>query len=184
VIQLKILANYLIDPNSAAIIPMLEKEDGLTCVIEKEQLILVNLSPVEIVKESLNYYSFNSKRVNWSGKLNMRPIAINSQLNLFWFPCISPSNRDNIWFSVTHIIDTKPKGENLTDVYLSYGHIVTVNMNIERFDRKYERALRKRNTLNERIHSPERFCINQPSGFQICRNPGKDYYVIRGAEKE
>ncbi|MGJ7922095.1 competence protein ComK [Neobacillus sp. LXY-4] len=187
---MEILTNYVINTKTSVIIPMYEKNGYLySCVIEGKLIFLVAMSPRKLINQSLLYFAKDLKGASSGaksilGNISMLPISICSQLGIFWFPSNSPSNEDCIWIAQAHVVDYKQTDKHKTDVYLSSGHIVTINMNKKRFEKKFDRATKLRHVLTERIKSPEKMNTELgQSGFQIRKEPGKNNYEINGLDE-
>lgn len=180
------MSNYMINPNTLVAVPKFINGKCCSCVIHCRRSILIDLSPTELVQKSLLYFAKDLKGACHGskvvlGNVQMCPIIISSQLKMCWFPCNTPDGNP-IWFAERHIIDTIPIGENQTDVILSFGHIVTVDMCKTHFDRRWGRANRLRKIVTEQIYLQDQFEIDQPQGFIICRDPGKNFYNIKKEE--
>lgn len=188
--ELKLLAEYVIKPKTIAIIPKYDKNGYLySIVIEGRLIYLVDMTPNKIMEYSLLHFASNLKGANSGsrfilGNISMCPIKISSKLDIFWFPCKSPNQEDCIWLAHGHVVDYKQIDKNLTQIYLSYGHSVTVEMNKTNFEKKYDRATKLRYILTEGGKTPENDYSEPMSGYQICKDPKKNDYKINGVEVE
>lgn len=183
---MEFFTNYFINPNTLVAIPKFINGKCCSFVLHCRRSLIVDMAPTELVHRSLLYFAKDLKgSCNGSkavlGNVNMCPVIICSQLKMCWFPCSTPEGNP-IWFAERHILDTIASGENQTDVILSYGHIVTVDMCKSRFDHRWGRATRLRKIVSERIYLLDQFEIDQPQGFIICRDPLNNFYDIKEDE--
>jgi competence protein ComK len=186
----KPLPKYVIKPMTIAIIPKYDKHGYLySIVVEGRTIYLVDMTPNMIMEYSLLNFGSNLKGANASsrfllGNCSMVPIKVCSKLDIFWFPCKSPNKKDCIWLAHGHVLNFKQVDNTLTNVYLSYGHSVTVDMNKNIFEKKFDKATKLRYILTNRGKSMGNTCAEPMSGYQICKDPKKNDYMINREEGE
>lgn len=128
-----------------------------TRIMEGNRSFLVDKAPLIVIDKSIQHIGFSLKGAIESskaelGKTSMVPIMINPAQNVCLFPIISPYKHECIWFNPLHIIDAKPNG-NKTDVYLSNGCVITVDMRLSTFISKWHRAKQLCDTFSERAQN-------------------------------
>src|SRR5690606_21695579 len=84
------------------------------------------------------------------GNISMLPIMISKELDIYWFPCHSPSREDCVWLSLAHIKKTDSILPSQTKIYLNYNHILILDMKKKRFEKKRQRACQLRYITNDR----------------------------------
>ena len=186
---MRILDSYFIKRNTIVIIPVYYKNGELySIVLQGDEPILVLMSPSMIIELSLLHYGSSIQGActgsrSVLGNIKMIPLRISGELEIYWFPCSSPSKGDCVWFSQAHVKDKMPKGLDQTYVYLTSGHRITVDMKKKCFDRKFEKATVLRYIQSERNKFSESDNYESLSGFQIWKDPNNPYhYDIKGLE--
>lgn len=125
-----------------------------TRIVEGNLSFLVNQRPLEVIDESIKHIGYNLKgAIEGSkaklGKTSMVSIMINPAQNVCIFPVISRYRHECIWFNPMQINETKANGKK-TDVYLSNGCVITVNMRVSTFNTKWHDAKRLCESFSER----------------------------------
>ena len=82
----------------------------------------------------------------------MVPVMINPAQNVCLVPIISPYKHECIWFNPLHITETRANGTK-TDVYLSNGCVITVNMRVFTFNNKWHDAKQLCSLFSERAQN-------------------------------
>ena len=128
-----------------------------TRIFEGNLSFLVNQKPLKVIDESIQYIGYNLKGAIESskaqdGKTSMVSVMINPAQNVCLFPIISPYKHECIWFNPLHITETKANGTK-TDVYLSNGCVITVNMRVSTFNNKWHDAKQLCSFFSERAQN-------------------------------
>ncbi|MBS4190143.1 competence protein ComK [Bacillus sp. FJAT-49705] len=149
------LKYYLINQETS-LIKGEHNEYGKLCsrVLEGRKTFLVDCSPIKLLDETLKFYGFNYKGAKTGAKSILRknsmcPIVLNQALGICMFPINSPDKHDNIWFNPDHIVQTFPYGSK-TDVKLSNGVIIRVNLKLSTFNNKLQIAHQYRRITHDR----------------------------------
>lgn len=126
---------------------------------------IVTMRPKALINYSLHYYCSSLKGAldgtrSILGSISMLPIMISPDLDLFWFPCSSPSNPDCIWLSLSHVQKAEKINSRQTKVGLSFDHSIIIDMKKARFDKKHQRATQLRYINSERSKRTANFLIN------------------------
>ena len=114
-------------------------------MVEGEKVLEVNESPLEIIKNSLEYYgnSFEGaiKRAkNALGNVSMPPVQISCKLGIYWFSSKSPIHEDCVWFGVDHIYGYNQLPRKMLKVYFRNGFEVTLDGSYSVFGSKVNRT--------------------------------------------
>ncbi|MBT2734597.1 competence protein ComK [Bacillus sp. ISL-7] len=103
------------------------------------------MTPVQLIDKCLLQYgsSLNgaiksSKEV--LGVMYMYPIKISSALDIWLFPSKSYKKSNCVCFVLNHIEDTLPQSVQQTEVFLRYGHKITIKMKESTFQTKRRNA--------------------------------------------
>ncbi|MFK4998641.1 competence protein ComK [Bacillus sp. N9] len=153
---MKMYEDYIIKPRTAALIPKFDTlGNPLTQVIEETNSFLVKSSPLEVIERSINYYGNDYDGARKASKLilggvDMAPVQICGDLDMYWFPSHSPSKEHCIWFALAQIRDIMFQSKSETKVLLTYGHTITVVMGTKRFRKKIHLARELQTTLQYR----------------------------------
>ncbi|MCM3569338.1 competence protein ComK [Neobacillus mesonae] len=173
---------------------MLMKEydqNGKRCsrVVEGRTAFLVDLSPIQLLDANLRAIGYDLKgAVNGSkfilGQTMMCPIIVNPYLKICLFPTKSPKSEDCIWFNPDHIVKPTAIGSK-TQVELSNGYCLTVNLRLPSFKAKMHTAEKLMRLSEERGTHPGTtyFYLKPPKDHQLIKEKsGK--YNFKALEKE
>lgn len=97
---------------------LIAKDYKTTEVIENDNTFIINKTPIQILKESCEYYGSSLEgRIKGSktllGMCYKLPIIIESSNEIIFFPTMSPYNEDCSWISVKNIKDYKAVDNNV-----------------------------------------------------------------------
>lgn len=106
-------------------------------------------------------------------KLNMKfsryPIVINEKLDIYWFPSMSPSSPDYVWFAVHHIESYKSIGKKQTQVLLSDNSIVVIDSSVYSFEKEIQRTYTLKYKMEGRTCKPVMGVLEVKQYYQIKR---------------
>lgn len=181
---MKWFERYIINPDTVLLTAVNDHKGRVfSKIIEGEKSFNVTMRPMVLIDSSLNYYCSSLKGA-WEGSrsilgdINMLPIIINSQLDIFWFPCSSPNLPECLWFALEHVVKTDKVGIYQTKVQLSFGHTIIVDMKKRRFDTKLQRAAQLRYAHTKRLKEPRFFIQGSDKRIQEIKEPGKGYHNL------
>jgi competence protein ComK len=145
----------------------------ITKVIEGKEVFLVDLSPVKLIDKSLINYGSSFKGALESSKdllhpMKTYPIKISRSLDIWIFPAKSYDNEKSIWFVLNHINDYQAKGTEHTEVFLSCGHTIKIDMKLRTFRTKLHNARELR----------EQILQNYKNSMTISYEPEKGFYIV------
>lgn len=145
------MSEYIINKNTLII---LERE-GKSIVYEGMQTLKVNNKPLEIIKNSCEYYGSSYEgRIKGTKKLigvsYKAPIIINESQNLVMFPTTSPKDNLCMWISLNNINNYYMLPNFDTLIIFNNKQEITINLSLGIFDKQYLRSTRLLNVLNSR----------------------------------
>jgi competence protein ComK len=125
-----------------------------TRVMELDKTFLVDKTPLEVLKDTINYIDFDLKGAQSAtnpilGNVSMCPDMVNPIYCLCVFPNQAYKNDDTIWFNPFHIVKTSAYGR-YTLVDLSNGYSIEVHSRLSSFNQKWQNARLSRRTTVER----------------------------------
>lgn len=145
------MKEYEINTNTIALIPI-NKES--TRVIEKEKTFFVNMTPMNIIKRSCEYFgsSYNGRHEGTkflTGISHKSPIIIEESKNMIYFPTTSPRLDSCLWISLKHIQNYK-KLDGKSLIIFENGEELIIDISYGSFDNQYLRATKLDSILNKR----------------------------------
>jgi competence protein ComK len=150
-----------------------------TRVMELDKTFLVDKTPLEVLKDTINYIGFDLKGARSAAKLivgnvSMCPVMVNPIHGLCAFPNQAYKNNDTIWFNPIHIIKTSPHGTN-TMVDLSNGYSIEVHSRLSSFNRKWQNAQLLRRVTVERGNSHITLIVDQKRKNLLTKDSSGNY---------
>ncbi|ULT59590.1 competence protein ComK [Neobacillus drentensis] len=177
---MEIRKNYLINEKTGLLMGEYYTNGTLyTRVIEDMENFLVAMSPVHLIDKSLLQYGSSligalssSKEV--LGEMYMYPIKVSSSLDIWLFPSKSYKKSNCIWFVLNHIEDTLPQSVQQTEVFLRFGHQITIKMKESAFRTKRRNAEKLRERISNNINNSSFVKKKEINGYLIKEE--KDQY--------
>ncbi|MBS4206633.1 competence protein ComK [Bacillus sp. FJAT-50079] len=187
---MKMYEDYIIKPRTAALIPKFDTlGNPITQVIEETKSFLVKMTPLEVIKHSIIYYGNDYAGAKKASKLilggvDMAPVQICGDLDMYWFPSHSPSKEHCIWFALTQIRDIMFQAKTETKVLLKFGHSITVVSSTKRFRKKIHLARELQTTLQNRKKEITYVSNKAPDGsFMIREYTPYTYHFIQSTRE-
>lgn len=145
------MSAYEISSETLAIIPI---ENFCSKVIEKDNTIIVNKTPMQIIEDSCSFFgSCYSGRTKGTKKLigvsHKAPIIIEESHEIIFFPTSSPRLYECCWVSLKNIEKYK-KQDNNAIVMFNNGYILEIDMSYGSLDNQVLRATRLESVLRMR----------------------------------
>lgn len=187
VYEVEIKHKYLINEKTILFYGVYYENGELyTFVVHDEEVFLVAMPPMKLIDKTLMSYGSSFKGAIKSSQLllgenrKMYPIKIDSSLDIWIFPTKSYKKENCVWFALNHVLDTKPRGVQLTKVFLTNGHTIELAMKESAFREK------RRNTdeLKDKIayNTKYSFMVGLPKeGYIIVERKGK--YLCKNYDK-
>ncbi|WKA50188.1 competence protein ComK [Planococcus liqunii] len=167
---------YAIKPDTTVILPHYDANGVLNALIcNAEGFYQVGLTPYDLMDLNLRYRgssmrgAMDGAEILVHGKMN--PIVLDKEMNMVFFPSTSPRKSDCVWFSLNCVLSSIAIDKTHTQVNLSNGSAVTVNISKRTFDLKLNRAyellykIRQRRIEFEdpamRFHSTYHLCVKE-----------------------
>lgn len=173
---MNILADYTINEKTVLLTGEYDPFGNLcTRVIEGEKTFLVKMKPIALIDKTLLQQGCNLKGALESsrfllGPIKMVPIKVNPTLDIWLFPSKSYKMDNCVWFALSHIQKAKAIGLRKTDVALSFGHHITIEMKESSFAMKRQHAVDLKEIILKNSNHPLTFSIDQKPGFFICED--------------
>lgn len=167
--------NHIINKDTVAIIGEKDQNDNLySIVLEGNNTFVVNMSPVSLIENSLLFYCSSLQGATEGsrsilGNVSMLPVTMYAPLEIYWFPCSSPYRSDCIWIALIHVINCEKINSKDTKVNLNFGQTLVLDMKIERFETKLQRASRLRYTNIERTRRQVTYFYEYKKGVQFVK---------------
>jgi competence protein ComK len=145
------MVSYEISSETLAIIPV---DNYCSKVIEKDNTIVVNKTPMQIIEDSCSFFgSSYFGRAKGTKKLigvsHKAPIIIEESREIIFFPTSSPRLYECCWVSLKNI-DKYKKQENSALVLFNNGYILELTMSYGSLDNQVLRATRLESVLRMR----------------------------------
>lgn len=143
-----------------------------TRVIEGANTFLVEMAPIALMNKTLLRQGCTFQGALKSsrfllGPMKMYPIKINAKLGIWLFPTKSYKKENCVWLAVTHVKDSKTAGMRKTEVCLSFGHTITIEMKQKSFKKKQQNAEELRKIILKNLNTPLVFYVEPKQGFYI-----------------
>ncbi|WP_246483798.1 competence protein ComK [Heyndrickxia vini] len=141
----KIIEEFEISPFTMAILPITYGSKIYSEIIEVENRCISPFKPLEIVKNSCEYYGASYEgRKNGTRRLigitHKAPIMVDPYSSIYLFPTTSPMNPDCIWFSLNHILHHERSSSNNTLVTLRNKQTLEIPISFSSFTNQLRRA--------------------------------------------
>lgn len=179
---MKLIKYYVINRKTFALIPKFDSYGHIfTRVIEGETSLLVGISPIKIIEQSLTFYGNDYKGARTAakqalGNIDMPPIKISGTLGIYWFPMMAPSRDECIWFCEDYIIDTVCLSNKKTKVILPHGHKIIIGSYKNQFDLKLHRARDYRKKMETRTTDTAYFIHRPHEDIHIIKEHNPNSY--------
>ncbi|SEN02470.1 competence protein ComK [Mesobacillus persicus] len=147
-----------------------------TIVLEGETPILVDQSPIQVIRESLHYYGQNLQGAvegakSILGKAKMYPFIVCQAQDICLFPHISPTHPECIWFNHSHIIHTHAQGRE-TIIELSNSRTLEIKAKLTSFNTKKQKAGDLRRIVAERSNNSMIIHLEPKKEYKQCKDTG------------
>lgn len=164
------IEEYEINPYTMFIQPLEYGSKLYTQIYEMEDEFTSPLKPIEIIKNSCEYFSSSFEgRKNGTKQLigitHKVPIAIDPTNFIYFFPTTSPSRPDCIWVSHEHVLKFSRVAPNETEVTFQNKQSFKFPISYSSFENQLFRTAFLRTKLMQRIGQTERrsiYMMNRP----------------------
>lgn len=174
---LKLINRYIINRKTILVTGKYNSFGKLcTIVLEEDTPMLVDQSPIQVIRNSLHYYGQNLKGAIEAAKVilgeaKMYPFIVCQVQDICLFPHISPTHAECIWFNHMHIIHTYAQGPN-TVIELSNGRSLILKARLTAFNTKQQKAGDLRRIVTERSNSPVILYGNTKKEYKQSKDTG------------
>ena len=159
------------------------REEIWTRVIEGEETFLVKKAPTDVIEESLLHEGSNFIGTRLSLKylyspMRIRPISVNPQKGILLFPTKNVKRLSCIWFSLIHVKNTKPVGVRKTEVIMSFGQTILLDMSESSFITRWNKALELQARISKHLKCPIHFYVEPNQGFYISKSSNENNFTL------
>lgn len=181
---MEVLTDYILNEETVLMTGEYDVNGKLyTRVIQGADTFLVDMKTLEIINETMIGLGSNFKTGRKSarrllGNISMCPIKVNCNLGIWVFPTKSYNDPFCIWFSLMHVKNTKALGIRRTEVELSYGHKVVVQMKESSFNQKRKKAEDLRERMIKNSKGSLTFYVDSTKGIKMIEGEGIDRYTL------
>jgi competence protein ComK len=153
---MEIQFNYVINQNTAAILPEFKYGGAKALIIENDNQFYVNKSPTQIIEASLLQYGSSlsgakSSSQHFLGQIRRHPIMICSKLDIFFYTTSSMKNHDAVWISGAHTKQIRKMNNKRTQIHFVNGDYVEIDGKYKSLQSYYHRCLELKKIQNETI---------------------------------
>lgn len=146
--------NYEINKDTLAIIPVSYNKSK---VIEKNNEFIVDVEPLNIIKNSCEYFgsTYEGRHSGTKSIMNVThksPIIVEESRRLICFPTTSPRQIGCSWL-ILHNIKTYNGDHNSTNVIFDNDYVLTINISISSFENQIHRSYMLESLLRKRIEN-------------------------------
>lgn len=137
---------YAISSDTIIILPEFDENGFLNSLIcKKDGVSKAGLSPYNLIDTNLRFRG-SSMRGALEGaqtileKMNMNPLILDKEQDIILFPCRSPHREDCVWLALQHVKQYKGAGKTRTQIELSNGSTIVIDVSKLAFEKKMQRA--------------------------------------------
>ena len=112
---------------------------------KRESVSKVGLSPYDLIDVNLRFRGSSMIGALEGaqailGKMNINPLILDREREIILFPCKSPFREDCVWLVLSHVKHYRHAGKSLTQVVLSNGSTIILDVSKHSFEKKLQRA--------------------------------------------
>lgn len=159
--------SYEINVETLLIVPF-EKEKSKIYEVDGEYII--NMSPLEIVKNSCLYFgcTYNGRREAVKSLINVDmkvPIIIEESKNIIFFPTSSCINKNAIWVSYQNLVKYSKLNDFSTILYFKNNKSIKIDIKYNLIDNQIIRCIKLENLLIKRKDFVKNECVILDDSF-------------------
>ncbi|TAA72800.1 competence protein ComK [Planococcus salinarum] len=145
-INLVMKPEYAISSETIIILPDFDENGFLNSLLcKKEGVSKAGLSPYNLIDTNLRFRGSSMRGAVEGaqailGKMNMNPLILDKEQDIILFPCRSPYREDCVWLALQHVKHYNSAGKSLTQVELSNGSTIMLDVSKQAFEKKMQRA--------------------------------------------
>ncbi|MDF2535533.1 MAG: competence protein ComK [Bacillales bacterium] len=187
---MEIQSNYVINQNTAAILPEFKFDGAKALVIENYNQFYVSKSPTQIIASSLLQYGSSlsgakSSSQHFLGQIRRHPIMICSKLEIFFYTTSSMKNHDAVWISGAHTKQIRKINNKRTQIHFVNGDFVEIDGKYKSVQSYYYRCLELKKiqmetifeNQKEKLKEENHHLVKRPSLFFV-KDPSSISYTI------
>ena len=146
------MKNYEINSNTLAIIPISFNKSK---VIEKDNELIIENDPMNIIKNSCEYFgsTYEGRHKGTKSIMNIThksPIIVEESRSIICFPTTSPRLNDCSWIVLNNI--KSYNGDfNSTNIIFDNNYVLNVNISVGSFENQIQRSYMLESLLRKRM---------------------------------
>ena len=179
---------YAISSETIVILPDYDESGFLNSLIcHKDGITKAGLSPFNLIDTNLRFRG-SSMRGALEGaraildKKSMNPLILDKERDIILFPCRSPFREDCVWLSLRHVKSYKRSGISNTQVELSNGSTILLDITLHAFSKRIQRAYELRYKMQVQNLQFEGQVMETGAGYHLTKNVDCINYV--GVERQ
>lgn len=171
---------FVIRRDTMAILPEFTASGNYSKVMEGTHNFCVDLSPYQLMNESLLHYCSDLKGAirgtkTILGNIHIPPIRINGNPDMYWIPHKSPKQADCVWIALHHIADIVYYSKNHTSVILSNGCIIILEISLKQLQFRIDSAEQLQYKMKKKTERTRTFMLDPEYGMQFIRDEYNNY---------
>lgn len=167
---------YAIKQETMVILPEYNTEGYLhSRIYNRHGVSTTDLSPFDLIDYNLRFFG-SSLRGSLDGARtilgngSMNPVILHKELDILLFPCKSPFKEDCVWFSLRHVTGSVSAGKSQTQVSLSNGSTITINVSKHAFNKRIQKAYEFRFKMQARQKEFENHVSELESPYHLFKD--------------
>lgn len=175
-----IKGKFVIRRDTMAILPEFSSGGLYSKVMEGDQTFCVDISPYNLMNYSLLHYCSDLKGAMRGtktilGKVNIPPVRINGNPDMYWLPHKSPYQADCVWIALHHIRDLDYYSKNQTRVILTHGHSIILDISLKQLQSRITAAEQLQFKMEKNMNRTRTFLFDPEKGIQYCKDENNNY---------
>lgn len=152
---MKEIASYIISCETLLIVPVMQDKILKSKVFEYDEEFIVNMSPLDIVKDSCLFFgsSFEGRKEGTKTLIECEikvPIIIEDSRNLIFFPTNSYKSSKNSWISYTNLLKYSKYGSATTLLNFKGNNDIKLGVKYNFIDNQIIRCIKLDAIINKR----------------------------------
>ncbi|PWW28414.1 competence protein ComK [Cytobacillus oceanisediminis] len=171
---------FVVRRDTMAILPESTSSGNYSKVIEGNHNFCVDLSPYQLMNESLLHYCSDLKGAirgtkTILGNIHIPPVRINGNPDMYWIPHISPKQADCVWIALHHIADIAYYSKKHTRVMLSNGCMINLEISIKQLQSRIDSAEQLQYKMKKITDRTGTFMLDPEYGMEFIRDEYNNY---------
>ncbi|WP_422123871.1 competence protein ComK [Planococcus sp. X10-3] len=181
-LHLEMKWEYAIGSDTIIIMPNYNEHGFLhTLLGKRESVSKVDLSPYDLIDVNLRFRGSSMIGALEGaqailGKMNMNPLILDREREIILFPCKSPFREDCVWLVLSHVKHYRHAGKSMTQVELSNGSTIKLDVSKQTFERKMQRAYELQGKMQSQKRQFEGKVMESGVTYHLTKNVDRKNY--------